>query len=57
MEKKYAIILNGEWYNTADSWEMACRIRDRIYSAADDEEDFQDYYGSYPSVDIVPINN
>ena len=55
--KKYAIVLNGEWYSTADSWEKACDIRDRIYSAADDEDDFKSYYGSYPTVDIVPIND
>lgn len=53
---RYAIMLNGEWYSTADDYKKACAIKNRIYSAAE-EEDFRRYYGAYPSVDIVPLKD
>jgi hypothetical protein len=52
---KYAIILNGEWYSSANSYEEAYEKATKIWEAADSESDFASYYGAYPNVDIVPV--
>ena len=54
---KYAIILNGEWYATADTYAEASEMQSRLLSAAEDEDDFRHYYGDFPTVEIKEIRD
>lgn len=52
---KYAIILNGEWYKTVDSYQKAVEEQEKLQSTED--EDFVKEYGEFPSVEIKPIKD
>ena len=52
---KYCVYLNGEPYVTCDTEDEAYQIEAQIYAASNTEEDFQEYYGHYPEVEIKAI--
>lgn len=52
---KYAVILNGEWYATYDTYMEAADAQSRLQAAAETEDDFQNYYGEFPTVEIKEI--
>ncbi len=52
---KYCVYLNGEPYVTCDTEDEAYQIEAQIYAASNTEEDFQEYYGYYPEVEIKQI--
>ena len=50
---KYTVFLNGEAYVSTDDYQKAEEVMVGLYQAADEEEDFQNYYGSFPVVEII----
>ena len=54
--KKYALIVNGEWYSTHDSYEKAGEAKDRLLDACGEDPDTRKYYGIYPNVEIREID-
>ena len=54
---KFALVVNGEWYATFDSYEKADEAKERFNSACSDEEDSRSYYGSCPDIKIVEIKD
>ena len=54
--KKWALIVNGEWYSTHNSYYEAEKAQERFYDACSNEEDAQHYYGSCPNIEIREIN-
>lgn len=52
---KYAIILNGEWYTTVDSYEKAMEQQEKLQST--DDEDFIREYGEFPTVEIRELKD
>ena len=53
--ERYAIILNGEWYKTVNSYQKAMEEQEKLQST--DDEDFVREYGPFPSVEIKPIKD
>lgn len=53
--ERYAIILNGEWYKTVNSYQKAVEEQEKLQSTED--EDFIKEYGEFPSVEIKPIKD
>lgn len=53
--KKYALILNGEYYSSFDTLQQAENAKTRIYNACEEEDDARAYYGAYPSIFIKVI--
>ena len=54
--KKYALILNGEYYASFDTLQQAENAKTRIYNACDEDDDARGYYGAYPSIFIKVID-
>lgn len=53
---KYVVFLNGEPYVTCDTEDEAYEVETRLYAASNTEEDFQEYYGNYPDVEIKTLS-
>lgn len=54
--KKYALVVNGEWYSTYDSYEKAQKAQERFLDAIDNDEDAQKEYGAFANVEIKEVN-
>ena len=54
--KKFALIVNGEWYSTYDSYEKADEAREKFLDSCSNEDDAREYYGECPNIDIREID-
>ena len=54
--KKFALVVNGEWFNTFDTYEEAQKAQERFLDAINNEEDAQKEYGASANVEIKEID-
>ena len=54
--KRFALVVNGEWYSTFDSYEKADEARQRMQDACSNDDDARGYYGECPNIDIKEID-
>ena len=55
-KKKYALVVNGEWYSTHDTYEEAQKAQERFLDAINNDEDAQKEYGAFANVEIKEVD-
>lgn len=55
-KKKFALVVNGEWYSTHNTREEAQKAQERFLDAINNDEDAQKEYGASANVEIKEID-